>query len=330
MLETPNVPPAEEAAYRAILTAIVKRFVRLAGAPAALSVARKIPQLSVDDDGNVLNYDQDDPLASITLLIDQYGAVFGDVALSLARQAAQPAVEVADDSLLHEAGLSDSTMTSRIEVLLVDDHVLFREGIESLLSTQPDIKVVGQAGSTQEAITLARELKPQLVLMDISLPDGDGLEATRAILAAEPDTKIVFLTVHDDDERLFAAIRAGAMGYLLKNVRAAELLQCLRSVARGEAGISPAIARRILEEFSHTPPPQPVQSAQATELTAREREIVRELARGASNREIALKFVISENTVKNHVRNVLSKLRLRSRRDIADYAREHGLTAPNL
>jgi len=171
-------------------------------------------------------------------------------------------------------------------------------------------------------------LKPALMLMDISLPDGDGLGATQAILAAQPNTKIVFLTVHDDDERLFAAIRVGAMGYLLKNVRATELLQCLRSVARGEAGISPAIARRILEEFSHTPPPRPVQSAQATELTAREREIVRELARGASNREIARKFVISENTVKNHVRNVLSKLRLRSRRDIADYAREHGLTPP--
>lgn len=322
----PEEPFIENVPYRAILTAIVKRFVQLAGAPAALNVARRIPQLSVDDEGNVLDYDKDDPLSSITLLIDQYGAVFGDIAVTLARQAAQPIVEVTDDHLLQDTGLL--TMATPIELLLVDDHILFREGLVSLLTAQPDVKVVGQGGSVREAITLARQLKPTIVLMDISLPDGTGLEATQAILAERPETKIIFLTVHDDDERLFAAIRAGGVGYLFKDVRAAELLKRLRGVAQGEAGISPAIARRILDEFSRTPPPQPVQPAQATELTAREREIVRELARGATNREIALRLVISENTVKNHVRNVLAKLRLRSRRDIADYAREHGLTPP--
>jgi CheY-like chemotaxis protein len=204
--------------YHAILTAIVKRFVRLAGAPAALNVARKIPHLSVDDEGNVLAYDTADPLGSVTALIDGYGAVFGEVAITLARQAAQPIADIVDEGLLEE-GLSASTMAP-IDILLVDDHILFREGLVSLLASHPDLKVVGQAGSMREAVATARALKPQLVLMDISLPDGTGLEATQAILADQPGAKIVFLTVHDDDERLFAAIRAGAMGYLLKNVRA--------------------------------------------------------------------------------------------------------------
>ena len=325
----PDDLPHEATPYRAILTAIVKRFVRLVGAPAALNVARKIPQLSVDDEGNVLDYDTDDPLTSITALIDQYGAVFGDMALTLAQQAAQPIVAVAEDGLLQEAGLLASTMTTQIEVLLVDDHVLFREGLVSLLAAQPDIKVVGQASSIREAIKLAHELKPTVVLMDLALPDGTGLEATPVILADRPETKIMFLTVHDDDERLFAAIRAGAIGYLFKDVRAAELLKRLRNVARGEAGISPAIAHRILVEFSRTRAPHQATLAETTDLTTREIEIVRELARGSTNREIALRFVISENTVKNHVRNVLSKLHLRSRRDVADYARDHGLSPPS-
>jgi DNA-binding NarL/FixJ family response regulator len=324
----PEDPLAEDIPYRAILTAIVKRFVRLVGAPAALNVARKIPHLSVDDDGNVLDYDKDDPLASITTLIDQYGAVFGDIARTLAQQAAQPLVETANEDLWQATGMLAATMAGRIEVLLVDDHVLFREGLNSLLATQPDVKIVGQAGSVQEAIRLAHTLKPMVVLMDITLPDGTGLEATQAILADLPETKIIFLTVHEDDERLFAAIRAGAMGFLSKDVRAAELLKRLHYVVRGEAGISPTIARRILEEFSRTPVPRPADASQTTELTSRENEVVRELARGATNREIATKFVISENTVKNHVRSVLSKLHLRSRRDVGDYARDHGLTPP--
>lgn len=322
----PEEPSGEAVPYRAILTSIVKRFVRLVGAPAALNVARRVPRLSVDDEGDVLDYDTDDPLSTITLLIDGYGTVFGEVALTLSQQAIQPVVAATDENLLQETGLL-STM-GPIELLLVDDHILFREGLVSLLASQPDFKVAGQAGSMREAITLARNLKPTLVVMDISLPDGTGLDATRAILADRPETKIVFLTVHDDDEQLFAAIRAGALGYLSKGVRAAELLKRLRNVARGEAGISPAIARRILQEFSRTRTSAPAELTDATQLTAREQEIVRELARGATNREIARRFVISENTVKNHVRNVLSKLHLRSRRDVADYARDHGMMPP--
>jgi len=325
----PDDAPSAGAPYQDILTSIVKRFVRLVGPQAALRIARRIPQLSVDDDGNVLDYDRDNPLGSLRLLIDHFELVFGDAAISLSRQASRPVVDAHDDLPASEADLVSFGRASPTRVLLVDDHVLFREGLVSLLDPQPDMKVIGQAGSVREAISLARQLQPDLVLMDISLPDGTGVEATRAILAERPVTRIVFLTVHEDDEQLFAAIRAGATGYLFKNVRAADLLKQVRGVARGDAGVSPTIARRILEEFSRLPATQQSDTFQKTDLTAREVEIVREIARGASNREIARRLIISENTVKNHVRNVLAKLHLRSRRDVATYARDHGLTPPS-
>jgi DNA-binding NarL/FixJ family response regulator len=163
-----------------------------------------------------------------------------------------------------------------------------------------------------------------VVVMDIMLPDGTGLEATLSILAERPATKIVFLTVHDDDDNLFAAIRAGGVGFLSKDIGIAELVSKLRGVMRGEAAITPTIARHILEEFSRLPPAPAIQP-ETVELTDREIEIVRALARGASNREIAERLVITENTVKNHVQNVLLKLHLHSRRDVVDYARRHGL-----
>jgi DNA-binding NarL/FixJ family response regulator len=207
--------------------------------------------------------------------------------------------------------------------------VLFREGLMSLLAPQPDLRVIGQAGTLQEAIDAARKLRPEIILMDFTLPDGTGLDATLAILADLPETKIVFLTVHEDDETLFATIRAGAVGYLFKNTRSAELLKRLRAVTRGEAGISPAIALRILDEFSKTTVPAAGGDAPSgTELTPREIEIIRELAKGASNRDIARHLVISENTVKNHVRNVLAKLHLRNRREVAEYAQRHRLVPP--
>jgi DNA-binding NarL/FixJ family response regulator len=137
-----------------------------------------------------------------------------------------------------------------IRIVVVDDHMLVREGLVSLLDPQPDLQVVGQAGSVREAITVAQDLRPDVVLMDFTLPDGTGEEATRAILATLPATKIVFLTVHDDDERLFAAIAAGATGYLLKSMRSADLLSRLRDVARGEVAFSPATTQRILAEVA--------------------------------------------------------------------------------
>jgi DNA-binding NarL/FixJ family response regulator len=317
-------PPVDERAYREILAAIVKRFVRLVGAPAALRVARRVPHFQVDGEGNVLSYDPADPLDTINRLIDQYGAVFGEAGVALSRRAAQTPGE----GILTETSPFAPVLNQPVRFLLVDDHLLFRDGIAALVNAQPSMTVVGATGSAQEAVKLARELRPDIVLMDVSLPDGTGVHATQAILAELPSTRIVFLTVHEEDEQLFAALRAGGMGYMFKNVRAADLVKTLQGVIRGEAGISRVVARRILDEFSRTPAPRPATSEATLKLTAREVEVVRELARGATNREIAAKFVISENTVKNHVRNVLSKLHLHNRREVAHYARDHNLLPP--
>jgi DNA-binding NarL/FixJ family response regulator len=212
-----------------------------------------------------------------------------------------------------------------MRVLIVDDHVLFRDGLVSLLNAQPDFEVVGQAGGVQEAIAIAQDLRPDVVLMDFGLPDGTGLEATRAIMADRPGTNIVFLTVHEEDDQLFAAIRSGARGYLLKNVPVAKLLTYLRGVACGEAAITGVLASRILSEFSRMQAPRRFAQPELDELTSREVQVLQELAAGASNHEIAGHLVISENTVKNHVRSILGKLNLRNRREAASFARQYGL-----
>jgi two-component system NarL family response regulator len=212
-----------------------------------------------------------------------------------------------------------------MRILLVDDHILVREGFESLLNSQPDFRVVGQAGSVAEAIVIARQLCPDLVLMDFGLPDGTGLDATQAILAEQPDIKIVFLTIHEEDDRLFAAIRSGAKGYLLKNVPGAKLLTFLRRTEQGEPAISPDMASRILTEFSRLEPRPKHEPSETDELTLRELEVLKELASGASNREIADHLVIAENTVKSHVRNILTKLHLRNRREATAFAHSQGL-----
>jgi DNA-binding NarL/FixJ family response regulator len=327
----PRDADGRTARYRRTLTSIVQRFVRLMGAQPAVNIARRIPRLTVDDDGTVLEFNLEDPLDTVTQLIEQYSTVIGDTAVTLAQQAAQPAPGAIDDLLLREISLLSGPPPSVMRLLLVDDHALFREGLVSLISPQSDLKVVAQASSASEAIRLAREQKPDLILMDISLPDGTGVDAARAILADDPAIKIMFLTVYEDDEQLFAAVRAGAVGYAFKSMRATELLKSIRGIARGEAAISRPIARRILQEFSKTAAAEPAArpaADPAADLTGREMEIVRELAQGASNREIAAKLVISENTVKNHVRNVLAKLHLNSRHEVADYARTRGLASP--
>jgi two-component system nitrate/nitrite response regulator NarL len=322
-LNRPQDLYAEGASFREIITAIVKRFARLAGMPMALRVARKVPRLTLDDDGNVLDYDTQDPLGTITLLIDQYEVLYGEIARTLIRQAAQPLAAVTDNKLLREVGLSDDA-TIPMRVLLVDDHVLFREALVSLLEAQPDLKVVGQADSMRDAIALTRNVLPDLVLMNITLPDGTGAEAIRAILAERPETKIVVLTLSEEDDQLFEAIRAGAIGYLSKHVGVAVLFKTLQGVMRGEAGISGTTARRILDEFARL---SPTRSDEGATLTSREVEVLRELANGASNHVIAERLVISENTVKNHVRNILVKLHFHSRREAANYARRHGLSS---
>lgn len=213
-----------------------------------------------------------------------------------------------------------------IRILLVDDHDLFRAGLSSLFGAQPDLAIVGEAGSVREAVRLTRELQPDLILMDFTLPDGSGLEATQLILREFPETKIVFLTVHEEDERLFAAIRGGAKGYLLKNVPVTVLLERLRGLERNEAAISSTMTSRILEEFSQTLPAQLPDSGALAQLTPRELDVLRELVTDATNREIAERLYITENTVKHHVGNVLSKLNLPNRRAAARFARQQGLS----
>ncbi|MGE5221559.1 MAG: response regulator [Omnitrophica WOR_2 bacterium] len=212
-----------------------------------------------------------------------------------------------------------------INLLIVDDHILFREGLASLFSRQPDFQVVGEAGSVQEAIQSARQLAPDVILMDFSLPDGTGLDATKEILQALPQTKIVFLTMHEQDDRLFSAIRSGAKGYLLKNLAVTKLLAALRSLEQGEAPISGQMAAKILDEFSRTSHGASPDKTVLEPLSTRELEVFHEIVAGASNREIAGKLVISENTVKNHVHNILDKLQINSRREIAAFAADHGL-----
>lgn len=213
-----------------------------------------------------------------------------------------------------------------MRILLVDDHVLFREGVTSLLRAQPDLELVGEAGSVAEAISLSRELQPDLVLMDFGLPDGTGLDATEAILEDQPDTDIVFLTFHDDDARLFAAIRKGARGYLLKNVSSSELLSYLRGIDRGEAAITPGMTSRILEEFARSRPAERARGPELGELTPREIEVLEEVTTGATNSEIAERLIISENTVKNHVSSILTKLNVENRREATRVAHRRGLT----
>jgi DNA-binding NarL/FixJ family response regulator len=213
---------------------------------------------------------------------------------------------------------------SRIRVLLADDHALFRGGIASLLATESDFEVVGQANDGRQAVEMARELMPDLILMDISMPVMDGLEATRRIKSEIPYVKIVILTVTDGERSLFEAVKNGAQGYLLKNVGPQALYGTLRGVFQGEAPISRVMAARLLEEFGRQSregaPPAP-----GAELTVREREVLEQVTRGKSNKEIAAALAIAENTVKNHLKNILEKLHLENRVQAATFALRHGL-----
>ena len=211
-----------------------------------------------------------------------------------------------------------------MKLIIVDDHVLFREGLAAIVRSEPDIEVIGQAGTVQEAIEVVLELKPDMVLMDFGLPDGNGADASRAILKEYPACKIIFLTMSEEDENLFAAIRSGAKGYLLKNMHPAKLVSTLRSVQKGESALSRSMTLRLMEELARTKEPQRSGEGDPT-LTRRELEVLRELAAGLSNQEIAERLFISENTVKYHVHSILEKLNLSDRRDAAIYAREHRL-----
>ncbi|MBI4332470.1 MAG: response regulator transcription factor [Chloroflexi bacterium] len=212
--------------------------------------------------------------------------------------------------------------------MVTDDHRLFRETLAGLLSAQPDMEMVGEAKDGAEAVAKARELMPDLILMDLSMPGTNGLEATRAIKSEMPYVKIVMLTVHDEDENLLEAIKSGAQGYLLKDISKEELLSSIRGIHHDEAPISRVMAGKILREFSQIAQQSQVTATPYEELTAREQEVLRLVARGASNREIATTLIISENTVKNHLRNILAKLHLQTRYQAAFYAMKKGLIKP--
>ncbi len=212
-----------------------------------------------------------------------------------------------------------------MRILLVDDHALVRDGIASLL-TANNINVVGEASDGLEALDKARQLKPDIILMDIKMPHCNGLEATRLVKAEMPNIKVIILTVSDDDENLFEAIKSGAEGYLLKDIRAEEFLSLLSGVARGEAAISPLMATRIIEEFARQTARKGRQHPAESELTARETDVLRLVAEGASNKGIASKLNVTENTVKYHLRNIMAKLYLRNRAQVAAYAVSKGIT----
>lgn len=212
-------------------------------------------------------------------------------------------------------------------LLLVDDHALFREGLAQLFAYQDDFAIVGEAEDAPSALAQARAARPDLVLMDIDLPGHDGIAATRQLKAEWPEITVVMLTVHDDTEKLLAAIKAGAQGYLVKNIRSPELLDQLRGLARGEAAISRRMATRLLAEFQRANvPAEPAEPE--VDLTAREIEVLELVAARHSNKEIAARLVISEHTVKNHLKNILAKLHLRSRRQAAAYGVARGWVRP--
>jgi two-component system, NarL family, response regulator LiaR len=214
-------------------------------------------------------------------------------------------------------------MTSRIRVLIADDHAILRKGIRALLGTEPDMEVVGETADGQETVAQARVLRPDVILMDLVMPNMDGIEATRRITAEQPAVRILVLTSFAADDKVFPAIKAGALGYILKDSGPAELVQAIHLVHLGQPSLEPAIALKVLYELSHPsqqpPTPDP--------LSVRELEVLRLLAQGKSNREIADQLVIAELTVRTHVSNILGKLHLASRTQAALWALKEGLAS---
>lgn len=208
-----------------------------------------------------------------------------------------------------------------IRVMICDDHALFRRGLVMVLESEPGMVVVGEAEDGDEAIRRAAELHPDVVLMDVRMPRVGGIDATRAIIATAPATRVLMLTVSDDEDDLYDAIKAGATGYLLKEISIDEVASAIRAVVSGQSLISPSMASKLLSEFTNLArKAEERQAAPTPRLTDRELEVLRLVAQGMSNRAIAGELFISENTVKNHVRNILEKLHLHSRMEAVVYA----------
>lgn len=215
---------------------------------------------------------------------------------------------------------------NRIKILLVDDQPLFREGLRTLLSVHLDFEVVGEAGNGEEAIKLARSLLPLVVLMDLQMPVLDGVPATRRLHEEQPDCRVIVLTTFDDDEMVFDGLRAGAVGYLLKDAPSEKLAEAIRVAARGETFLQPSVAAKVVAEFARLSRKTVATANPVIEpLSEREIEVLRLIAQGASNREIANSLFLAEGTVKNHVTNILGKLEARDRTQAALKARDSGL-----
>ncbi len=238
----------------------------------------------------------------------------------------RPGVAAGAPSGAPPADLVGAAAAAPIRVLIVDDHVLYRRGLEMVLGLESDIAIVGEAGDGLEALELVESTAPDVVVMDVRMPRCNGIDAAAAIRSRAPATRILMLTTSDDEQDLYGAVRAGVNGYLLKDVPPDEVVAGIRAVHRGQSLIAPTLASALLTEFAALLRREEQTSRAATpRLTERELEVLRFVARGLSNRDIARELYIAENTVKNHVRNILEKLQLHSRIEAAMYAVRHRL-----
>jgi DNA-binding NarL/FixJ family response regulator len=220
-------------------------------------------------------------------------------------------------------------MTERqVRVVLVDDDNLMRAGLKAVLRSDPSVEVIGEAGDGRAGIALVAELEPDIVLMDVRMPDLDGIGATRELQARDPDAKVVILTTFEEDEYIFGALKAGASGFLLKRTAPEDLLAAIHAVAAGDSLLSPSVTRTVIEQMARQPTPEVAAAEELDELTPREREVLLAIARGLSNAEIADALVIEESTVKTHVKRILMKLNVRDRVHAVIFAYETGLTRP--
>jgi NarL family two-component system response regulator LiaR len=224
--------------------------------------------------------------------------------------------------------MNDQTTPDSIRVFIVDDHAIVRDGIRSLLATEPDIEVIGEAKNGREAVSKVPGYQPDVILMDLMMPEMDGVEAIGHILSNQPEARILVLTSFATDDKVFPAIKAGAMGYLLKDTDSDELVQAIHQVNRGESSLNPKIARKLLQELSVSKPsPSTTRTPSVDPLTERELDVLKLVAKGKSNNEIGENLFISEGTVRTHVSNILSKLHLASRTQATLYALKEGLAS---
>jgi DNA-binding NarL/FixJ family response regulator len=213
-------------------------------------------------------------------------------------------------------------------VLIADDDHLMRAGLAELLTSDPTIEIAGQAASGREAIERTLRLRPDVVLMDVRMPDLDGIAATAELTRTAPDTRVLILTTFEEDDYIFGGLRAGASGFLLKRTRPEDLITAVHTIAAGDALLSPSVTRRVIERMSRQPTPDLTGQARLDELTPREREILELIARGLSNREIAAALVVEESTIRSHVKRILAKLGLRDRVQVVIFAYETGINRP--